>query len=264
MLALLSAAGLTAPACAATTPAASEQQQIPLKKKRQAAEARKKVDAKKAADARKAAEARKAAAARKQAAARRQANQLGWACDGFLECLFQNRNKPRAGVQRASTGASSRAVPDEATGENIVWAPASKYAIGSIVVSTPERALYFVTGPGQARRYSVGVGREGFQWSGASSIVSKAEWPTWRPPPEMIRREAAKGNMLPTEMAGGPENPLGARALYIGGKIYRIHGTNAPSSIGAAASSGCIRMMNADVVELYDKVRIGAKVYVYQ
>jgi lipoprotein-anchoring transpeptidase ErfK/SrfK len=132
------------------------------------------------------------------------------------------------------------------------------------VVSTPERALYLVTGPGEARRYRVGVGREGFQWSGTSSIVSKAEWPTWRPPEQMIRREAAKGHHLPSVMAGGPENPLGARALYIGGKIYRIHGTNAPGSIGGAVSSGCIRMMNADVIELYERVEIGAKVYVYQ
>ena len=150
------------------------------------------------------------------------------------------------------------------TGEDIDWAPASKYAVGSIIVSTPERALYFVTGPGEARRYKVGVGREGFQWSGTSTIVSKAEWPTWRPPAEMIKREAAKGHMLPDEMEGGPENPLGARALYIGGKIYRIHGTNAPGSIGGAVSSGCIRMMNTDVIELYDRVKIGAKVYVMQ
>ena len=105
---------------------------------------------------------------------------------------------------------------------------------------------------------------KGFQWSGTSSIVSKAEWPTWRPPAEMIKREAAKGHMLPDEMEGGPENPLGARAMYIGGKIYRIHGTNAPGSIGGAVSSGCIRMMNADVIELYDRVKIGAKVYVMQ
>lgn len=161
----------------------------------------------------------------------------------------------------ASTRKAARDLP---TGEDIDWAPAAKYAVGSLVVSTPERALYFVTGPGEARRYKVGVGREGFQWSGTSTIVSKAEWPTWRPPAEMIKREAAKGHMLPDEMEGGPENPLGARALYIGGKIYRIHGTNAPGSIGGAVSSGCIRMMNSDVIELYDRVKIGAKVYVMQ
>ncbi|WP_245414610.1 L,D-transpeptidase [Aestuariivirga litoralis] len=289
MLAVLPAAGLGAHAVAATSPTA--EQQILLKKKQQAeaearkqaaakkaadakkaAEARRKADSKKAADARKAQQARKLAdqkklADKKKQAAARKAQQPGWACEGFLECLFQNQGRPRAGVQRASTRASSAstlASMDETTGEDIDWAPASKYAVGSIIVSTPERALYFVTGPGEARRYSVGVGREGFQWSGTSTIVNKAEWPTWRPPAEMIKREAAKGHMLPAEMAGGPENPLGARAMYIGGKLYRIHGTNSPGSIGTAASSGCIRMMNADVIELYDKVKIGARVYVYQ
>ena len=98
-------------------------------------------------------------------------------------------------------------------------------------------------------------------WDG---IVNKAEWPTWRTPQAMIAREAAKGNMLPDEMEGGPANPLGARALYIGGSIYRIHGTNSPGSIGGAVSSGCIRMMNADVIELYERVKVGAKVHVFQ
>jgi hypothetical protein len=128
----------------------------------------------------------------------------------------------------------------------------------------PERALYLVMGDGKARRYKVGVGREGFQWSGNSRIVNKAEWPTWRPPQVMIDREAAKGHFLPTEMEGGPENPLGARALYIGGTMFRIHGTNNAASIGGAVSSGCIRMMNTDVIDLYDRVKVGAKVYVYQ
>ena len=242
LLALLPLADAGA-ALAATTPAS--EQQVAQKKQQSAAEAKK-------------------TAAAKKAAAARKAQQPGWASEGFLECLFQNKDKPRSRAQRASTRASSLASMDETTGKDIDWAPASKYAIGSIVVSTPERALYFVTGTGQARRYSVGVGREGFQWSGTSTIVNKAEWPTWRPPEEMIRREAAKGHILPPEMAGGPQNPLGARAMYIGGKLYRIHGTNSPGSIGTAASSGCIRMMNADVIELYDKVKIGAKVYVYQ
>jgi lipoprotein-anchoring transpeptidase ErfK/SrfK len=119
-------------------------------------------------------------------------------------------------------------------------------------------------GDGKARRYKVGVGREGFQWSGNSRIVNKAEWPTWRPPATMIAREAAKGHYLPEMMEGGPENPLGARALYIGGSLYRIHGTNNAASIGGAVSSGCIRMMNTDVIDLYDRVKVGAKVYVYQ
>ncbi len=273
LMALVLAVAVAGPAVAATpaapptaTPTAEQQQQILLKKKQQAA-----ADARKAADAKKAAEAKQAAQAKKQAdakaaadaarvaEARKAQNQPGWACEGFFKCLFGA--KPKSGVQNAST---SFAPMDETTGKDITWPQASKYAVGSIIVSTPERALYFVTGPGQARRYSVGVGREGFQWSGTSTIVSKAEWPTWRPPAEMIKREAAKGHMLPPEMAGGPENPLGARAMYIGGKLYRIHGTNAPGSIGTAASSGCIRMMNADVIELYDKVKIGARVYVFQ
>ena len=256
LMALVLAFAVAGPAAAATTtatPAAEQQQQIVLKKKQAAA------SAKAAADAKKAADARQAAQAKKLADARAAQNQPSWACEGFFKCLF--RSKPKPGVQTASTQFASM---DETTGQDINWGPASKYAVGSIIVSTPERALYFVTGPGQARRYSVGVGREGFQWSGTSTIVSKAEWPTWRPPEEMIKREAAKGHMLPPEMAGGPENPLGARAMYIGGKLYRIHGTNSPGSIGTAASSGCIRMMNADVIELYDKVKIGARVYVYQ
>lgn len=248
-------------------------------KQKQAAEARK-LREKKALEARKAsekkaAEAKKAAdkkiAERKKreeriAEARERAKKSQGstssvqraACGNFLKCLLGN---PRPGVQRAAVSSASR---DFATGEDIDWSDASKYAPGSLIVQTQERALYLVTGEAQARRYKVGVGREGFQWSGTSTIVSKAEWPTWRPPQEMIKREAAKGHMLPDEMAGGPENPLGARALYIGGKIYRIHGTNAPESIGGAVSSGCIRMMNTDVIELYDRVKVGAKVYVYQ
>ena len=256
LMALVLAFAVAGPAAAATTtatPAAEQQQQIVLKKKQAAA------SAKAAADAKKAADARQAAQAKKLADARAAQNQPSWACEGF----WQQHSSARRTPTRGSTP-SKFASMDETTGQDIDWAPASKYAMGTIVVSTPERALYFVTGPGQARRYSVGVGREGFQWSGNSTIVSKAEWPTWRPPQEMITREAAKGHILPTDMAGGPENPLGARAMYIGGKLYRIHGTNSPGSIGTAASSGCIRMMNADVIELYDKVKIGARVYVYQ
>ena len=139
-----------------------------------------------------------------------------------------------------------------------------KYAPGTIVVKTPERRLYFVLGGGMALRYKVGVGREGFQWSGTSHIVAKQEWPSWHPPAEMITREAAKGHKLPDEMMGGLNNPLGARAMYIGGTLYRIHGNNNASSVGGASSSGCIRMLNADVIELYDHVKIGAAVYVFQ
>jgi lipoprotein-anchoring transpeptidase ErfK/SrfK len=226
------------------------------------AEAKKLEATKKAAAQKKArllAEKKKLEAKRKTQEPRRVASRSG--CGGFLNCLFGN--KPRSGVQRASTGKAA-AASDYATSEVISWKEGSKYAPGSLVVRTPERALYLVMGDGKARRYKVGVGREGFQWSGNSRIVNKAEWPTWRPPATMIAREAAKGHYLPEMMEGGPENPLGARALYIGGSLYRIHGTNNAASIGGAVSSGCIRMMNTDVIDLYDRVKVGAKVYVYQ
>ncbi len=130
---------------------------------------------------------------------------------------------------------------------------------GSIVIDTSERALYYVMPGGKAMRYAVGVGREGFQWSGVHRVSRKAEWPRWTPPPEMRKRQPG----LPVTMAGGPGNPLGARAIYIGSTLYRIHGTNDPRSIGRAMSSGCIRLMNNDVIDLYDRVRVGARVYVY-
>lgn len=231
-------------AAASAGAATASQQQEQLKKKK-AAELKKK----KAAAAKKAADAKKAKA-------KKQAQQE---CKGFFRCV--TRAKPRSAFQRASTG---RAARDVATGEDISWANAARYKPGTVVISTSERRLYLVTGPGEARRYKVAVGREGFQWSGSSTIVGKAEWPDWRPPPAMIEREAAKGVKLKPFVEGGPGNPLGARALYIGGGVYRIHGTNAPGSIGGAVSSGCIRMMNTDVVELYGKVRVGARVVVYR
>jgi lipoprotein-anchoring transpeptidase ErfK/SrfK len=120
-----------------------------------------------------------------------------------------------------------------------------------------------VQGNGQARRYGVGVGKEGMAWSGTEIVSNKREWPNWHPPQEMRERERReKGRILPVMMPGGPENPLGARALYLGSTLYRIHGTNAPWTIGTSNSSGCIRMRNEDVVELYEKVKIGAKVVV--
>ena len=178
-------------------------------------------------------------------------------CHTFIECLF--------GESSARTDNDRRlGVTGRVTAREVKWDEAGKYKPGSIIVNTPERRLYLVLGDGKARRYKVGVGREGFQWSGNSRIVAKQEWPEWRPPQQMIEREAAKGHMLPDMVEGGPGNPLGARAMYIGGTIYRIHGTNNASSIGGAVSSGCIRMMNADVVDLYELVKIGAPVYVYQ
>lgn len=136
------------------------------------------------------------------------------------------------------------------------------YEPGTLVIDTQERFLYLVMEGGKARRYGVGVGKPGFEWAGTHRVSQKREWPDWRPPPEMIKREAKKGHTLPTFVEGGPQNPLGARALYLGSTLYRIHGTNAPWTIGQAVSSGCIRMRNEDVVDLYERVPVGAKVVV--
>jgi len=134
---------------------------------------------------------------------------------------------------------------------------------GTIIINTSERHLYYVMGDGQARRYGVGVGKEGHAWSGTEKISRKAEWPGWTPPAEMIKRVREKeGRILPAHMVGGPANPLGARALYLGSTLYRIHGTNQPWTIGKAVSSGCIRMRNEDVTELYERAKVGAKVIV--
>ncbi len=133
---------------------------------------------------------------------------------------------------------------------------------GTIIINTNERYLYLVEPGGKARRYGVGVGKPGFEWSGAHKVTLKRVWPDWRPPAEMIAREKKKGRILPAHMAGGPTNPLGARALYLGSTLYRIHGTNAPWTIGGAVSSGCIRMRNEDVVDLYERVPVGTKVIV--
>ncbi len=133
---------------------------------------------------------------------------------------------------------------------------------GTIVIDTNNRFLYLVMEGGQAKRYGVGVGKPGFEWAGAHKVTRKAEWPSWHPPAEMRAREAAKGRVLPVRMEGGPENPLGARALYLGSTLYRIHGTNAPWTIGSAVSSGCIRMRNEDVTDLYGRVDVGTRVIV--
>ncbi|MBX3598677.1 MAG: L,D-transpeptidase [Rhizobiaceae bacterium] len=133
---------------------------------------------------------------------------------------------------------------------------------GTIVIDTASRHLYLVQADGTARRYGVGVGKQGMGWKGVENITRKAVWPEWRPPATMIARERKKGRILPNYMAGGEANPLGARALYLGSTLYRIHGTNAPWTIGTNASSGCIRMRNQDVIELYEMVKVGAKVVV--
>ncbi|MEA2930225.1 MAG: hypothetical protein QOG38_2653, partial [Hyphomicrobiales bacterium] len=129
---------------------------------------------------------------------------------------------------------------------------------GTIIVDTPRRFLFLVEGDGKARRYGIGVGKPGFAWAGVKNITRKAEWPDWVPPPEMLQRRPE----LPRHMAGGPDNPLGARAMYLGSSLYRIHGSNEPWTIGQAVSSGCIRMRNEDVIDLYGRVKIGTKVVV--
>ena len=134
----------------------------------------------------------------------------------------------------------------------------TREAPGTVIIDTPNTYLYYVLGGGQAVRYGIGVGRDGFTWSGVQSITRKAEWPDWTPPPEMIARQP----YLPRHMAGGPGNPLGARAMYLGGTVYRIHGTNAPQTIGTRVSSGCIRLTNPDVADLYSRVSVGSKVIV--
>ena len=129
---------------------------------------------------------------------------------------------------------------------------------GSIVIDTRGRFLYYVEGRGRAIRYGIGVGRPGFEWAGVKTVSQKKEWPEWRPPAEMLARRPD----LPIYMAGGPDNPLGARAIYLGPSLYRIHGSNEPNTIGQAVSSGCIRMKNEDVIDLYNRVKIGTRVVV--
>jgi lipoprotein-anchoring transpeptidase ErfK/SrfK len=147
---------------------------------------------------------------------------------------------------------SMQAVPREV----VPWAKG--YGPGTVVVSTRERRLYYVLGNRQAIRYGVGVGRQGFTWSGTKTVSMKREWPDWRPPQQMLKRRPD----LPRYMSGGIENPLGARAIYLGSSLYRIHGSNEPDTIGAAVSSGCIRMTNRDVTDLYSRIKVGAKVVV--
>jgi lipoprotein-anchoring transpeptidase ErfK/SrfK len=147
---------------------------------------------------------------------------------------------------------SIAAIPREVVAWNKSYAP------GTIVVSTGERRLYYVLGHGQAIRYGVGVGRQGFTWSGTKAVTMKREWPAWHPPAQMLKRRPD----IPRHMAGGMDNPLGARALYLGSSLYRIHGSNEGDTIGEAVSSGCIRMTNRDVIDLYERVKIGTQVVV--
>ena len=141
--------------------------------------------------------------------------------------------------------------------QTVIWKH-PQFRKGSVVVSTKNRRLYYVLSKDRAVEYGVGVGREGFTWSGVKTITRKEEWPDWRPPAQMLQRRPD----LPRYMPGGMDNPLGARALYLGSSNYRIHGSNEPDTIGAAVSSGCIRMTNKDIVDLYERVKVGTKVFV--
>ncbi|ETR76771.1 hypothetical protein X566_03380 [Afipia sp. P52-10] len=151
-------------------------------------------------------------------------------------------------------GGSSSQGPVQRTTVNV----AGNYKPGSILVNTAERRLYFMLGNGQAIRYGIGVGRDGFRWGGVHRVTAKKEWPSWTPPAQMLRRRPD----LPRHMKGGEDNPLGARAMYLGSTLYRIHGSNEPETIGQAVSSGCFRMTNADVIDLYNRVQVGATVIV--
>jgi lipoprotein-anchoring transpeptidase ErfK/SrfK len=178
---------------------------------------------------------------------------------GALHSLFQ---------QIAPDSDAPRASSPYATDEGLAEAPSrfrrqvvaydSREAPGTIVIDTPNTYLYYVLGNGRAIRYGIGVGREGFTWSGVQTVARKTEWPDWHPPAEMIARQP----YLPRFMSGGPGNPLGARAMYLGNTMYRIHGTNAPETIGQRVSSGCIRLTNEDVIDLFNRVSVGAKVVV--
>jgi lipoprotein-anchoring transpeptidase ErfK/SrfK len=179
----------------------------------------------------------------------------------------QRRVVRRDSAARVERVAVTRAVDPARTRIDPMYLPQTvsyetKYPAGTIIIDTNNRLLYLVSGDGKARRYGVGVGKPGFEWAGEHKVTRKAEWPSWTPPKEMVEREAAKGHYLPARMDGGPENPLGSRAMYLGSTLYRIHGTNAPWTIGYAVSSGCIRMRNEDVVDLYERVKVGTRVIV--
>jgi lipoprotein-anchoring transpeptidase ErfK/SrfK len=168
--------------------------------------------------------------------------------------IFDPVMRDQRAIQRPGDDAS---LADPRLRRQVVEFPTGE-APGTIIIDTPNTYLYYVLGGGRAIRYGIGVGREGFTWSGVQAVARKAEWPDWTPPPEMVARQP----YLPRFMAGGLGNPLGARAMYLGGTIYRIHGTNQPETIGGRVSSGCIRMVNEDVIDLYGRVEVGTKVVV--
>ena len=171
---------------------------------------------------------------------------------------FDRQPEPQALPQERVTDEDTAGVVQEERFRRQVVSFNSNEAPGTIIIDTPNTYLYYVLGNGQAIRYGIGVGREGFAWAGTQTVAMKKEWPDWHPPAAMIERQP----YLPRFMAGGPGNPLGARAMYLGSSEYRIHGTNAPSTIGQRVSSGCIRLTNDDVTDLFNRVNVGAKVVV--
>ena len=201
----------------------------------------------------------------RQAAAQ---NQYG---GGFIEYLFGGQRSERSDSpvyyrNQALPGDLGPGVVENGAGRPVVDPRYMRQQVsysggeapGTVIVNTRERLLYLVQGEGRAIRYGIGVGRPGFTWSGTHHVTNKREWPDWTPPDEMLKRRPD----LPRHMEGGPENPLGARALYLGSTLYRIHGSNEPWTIGTQVSSGCIRMRNEDVVDLYNRVKIGTKVII--
>ena len=174
----------------------------------------------------------------------------------FATTDAQANTKPFEGVVLAPQVQTGTAAPRFKRGTIVDFRTRQKP--GSIVIVTREHALYYILGNGKAVKYQVATAKRGFEWSGTNTVSAKVKWPDWRPPKAMLKRRPE----LPSYMQGGPENPLGARAIYLGSSIYRIHGTNEPNSIGKSASSGCIRMLNADVSELFQHVKLGATVSV--
>lgn len=178
------------------------------------------------------------------------------------DAMARDMRDPVTGQYISGRGTNPNSKPPRSTGLFGLFQGSTsidqKYAPGSIVIITKQRKLYYVESPGRAIEYNIGVGRAGFTWSGMHRVTGKKEWPTWTPPAQMHARQ--KG--LPKQMKGGPENPLGARAIYLGSTLYRIHGSNDPDSIGQADSSGCFRMHNDDVIDLYERVAVGATVHV--
>jgi lipoprotein-anchoring transpeptidase ErfK/SrfK len=184
---------------------------------------------------------------------------------GFIEFLFGG-GRPVAPPRYHQEQAYGRAAPGYEPARPTLDPRFEKQVVrysgeerpGTLIINTNEKFLYLVQEDGTAMRYGIGVGRPGFTWAGVKTVSAKREWPDWRPPDEMLRRRPD----LPRYMAGGPDNPLGARAMYLGSSLYRIHGSNEPWTIGTAVSSGCIRMRNEDVIDLYERVKVGTKVIV--